>query len=218
MTIRVMVIDDHELFRLGLTQYFAIQPDIEVAAEAANGKELLEKLATTPVDILLLDMVMPGISGVERITNIKAIYPDLPVLIISARYDVETVLSAMSAGASGYISKSCQPQDLLDAVREVMVTGKYLSEDMANWVGHAAVATRAKNEEVINSGDAIRLDGKTISEWKEDCESFYQGMVYEGKVNDELTGKNTAPENEAFELNEKIRCAGQQEPSGSEPR
>lgn len=217
MTIRLMVVDDHNVVRAGLVQYFAMQPGIEVVAEAATGKELLEKLKAITVDILLLDMTMPGISGVERITAIRILYPVLPILVLSAHYDVQTVLCAMRAGASGYISKSCSPQLLLEAVEEVMVTGQYLSPEMAERLAYASVSMRTDNDERINSGSVIRLHGKTIDEWKEDCEIFYQEKVNEEKMNDELNKEIITLENELSELKEKIRRIEQEKPSGREP-
>ena len=148
MTIRLMVIDDHDLVRDGLTQYFEMQPGFEVIAEAANCKELLGKLKATPVDILLLDMVMPGIDGKDMITLVRTFYPDLKILILSAHDEVQSVLSAMKAGASGFISKTCSPQALLKAIKEVVATGKYIPRDMVERLEYAAISIRPDNANV----------------------------------------------------------------------
>jgi DNA-binding NarL/FixJ family response regulator len=150
MTIRLIVIDDHDLVRAGLAQYFGMQPDIEVVAEAACCKELLGKLKTVQADILLLDMCMPGVDGKHMISLIKAFFPNLRILILSAHDEVHTVLDAMRAGASGYICKTCSPQTLLEAVKEVMTTGKYLARGMAEQLAYASLTTRPDNGELSN--------------------------------------------------------------------
>jgi len=150
MAIRLMVIDDHDLVREGLVQYFGMQPDIELVAEAASCQELLGKLRTVRADILLLDMSMPGVDGRHMISLVKTFYPDLRILILSAHDEVPIVLGAMRAGASGYISKACSPQTLLEAVKEVMETGKYLARDMAERLKYASLATRSNNDESSN--------------------------------------------------------------------
>lgn len=205
MTIRLMVVDDHDLYRAGLTQYFEMQPGIEVVAEAANRKELVEKLKAITIDILLLDMTMPGISGVEQITIVRSLYPNLRILVLSAYYDVLSVSSAMNAGASGYISKNCSPKTLLGAVKEVMVMGKYLNRDIADQVAYAAVSTQPKNDGIECLSCENRLNGKTIREWKEDCETFYRENVFHEEITDGLNSKIKMMENENFDLQETIR-------------
>ncbi len=178
MAIRLAIAEDHELVRAGLVQFLGTSPDIEVAAEAANGDQLLEQLHATPVDLVLLDLIMPGRSGLSIISYIKTLYPDMQIMVLSAHYDVPTVLSALRAGASGYISKTCSPQALLEAVQEIMRTGKYLSQDMADQVAHAA-STQPDDDEMESPTSAIRLNGKTIRDWKEDCEAFHQLAFYD---------------------------------------
>lgn len=144
MTIHLMVIDNNDLVRAGLVQYFEKQPDIQVVAEAANGEELLGKLKTTQADILLLDMVMPGTCGADLIFIIKSRYPDLRILVFSMYDEIKIVSDAMNAGASGYILKNCPPHILLEAVREVMLTGNYLTQNMAQRLESAVGAVNGK--------------------------------------------------------------------------
>lgn len=203
MTIRLMIIDDHELIRAGLIQYFGRQPGIAVVAEASNGDELLEKLKTISVDILLLDLNMPGISGTELIAMIKNLYPGLYILILSAHYEIQMVLSALKAGASGYICKNSSPKTLSDAVNEVMVMGKYLSRDMDEKLAYACIST--PSDEIKDQNGEIRLNGKTIREWKEDCLTFYQEKICQKNIIDLLNSRNTELENEIFDLKEEKR-------------
>ncbi len=177
MAIHLAIAEDHELVRAGLVQFLESSPDIEVTAEAASGDELLDKLHATQVDLVLLDLSMPGRSGINIISSIKSLYPDMPIMVLSAHYDAPTVSSAMRAGASGYLSKSCSPQTLLEAVHEVIVTGKYLSQDMADRVAHTAAQPDYDETEDLSS--SVRLNGKTIKDWKNDCEAFHQLAFYD---------------------------------------
>ena len=205
MTIRLMIADDHELIRAGLTQYFEMQQDIEVVAEATNDNDVLKKLKIVRIDLLLLDMVMPGRSGADLIALIKKLYPDLHILVLSARDELQTVLCAMQAGASGYICKRCSPQALLAAIKEVVATGSYLGQGMAERLAYIAASAQRTDDEIKDPNGAIRLNGKTIREWKEDCEIFYREKAEQEALNNALYEQNIALENQAFDLAEKIR-------------
>ena len=141
MTIRLLVTDDNDLVRTGLVQYLGMSPDIEVVAEAASGAELLEKLRSTSADLLLLDMAMPGMSGEELIGRVKQIYPGLRILVLSMHNEIQVVMRAMMAGASGYISKDRSPQELLEAIRETIETGKHLNPAIAEQLAYLAAST-----------------------------------------------------------------------------
>jgi DNA-binding NarL/FixJ family response regulator len=134
MTIRLFITDDHDLVRAGLVQYLGAFPDIKVVGEAANGDELLEKLHTTFADMLLLDLIMPGLCGMELISKVKSVFPGLRILVLSMHNEVPVVVRALRAGASGYICKDCKPQTLLEAIRKVSLTGKYISPAMAEQI------------------------------------------------------------------------------------
>lgn len=140
MTIRLLVTDDHELVRAGLVQYLGMSPGIEVVAEAANGAELLGKLCSVSADLLLLDLSMPGISGEDLIAQIKRSYPDLRILVLSMHSEIQVILRAMRAGASGYISKDSPPHVLLEAIRKTIETGQYLNPAIAGQLAHAVVS------------------------------------------------------------------------------
>ncbi|MDO8465161.1 MAG: response regulator transcription factor [Gallionella sp.] len=169
MTIRLAITDDHELIRAGLIQYLGMSPDIKVVAEASNGAELLEKLRTTPIDLLLLDMSMPGISGEDLIARIKSAYPDVRILVLSMHNETQVVLLAMKAGASGYICKSCSPQILLEAIRKVAAMGRYLEPAMAERLAYTAASpTQEPIRSILSERElqVLRLivEGKSISE------------------------------------------------------
>lgn len=169
MVIRLAITDDHDLVRAGLVQYLGASPGIEVIVEAANGAELLEKLRTTVPDLLLLDMSMPGESGIDLISHIKSIYPCLLILVLSMHDEVNTVMRAMKAGASGYLCKDCSPKILLEAIRKVIATGKYLNPMMVEQLVYAATSPDPSNIELILSERELEIfrlivEGKSIGE------------------------------------------------------
>lgn len=141
MTIRLMIIDDHDLVRAGLEQYFKMHPGVEVVAEASNGEELLKKLETSRVDVLLLDMIMPGLCGVGLIKQVKHLYPGLHILMLSAHDEAQLVLEAIRAGASGYVSKMSTQQTLCEAINDVMANGKYISQNIVDRLEYASDST-----------------------------------------------------------------------------
>lgn len=141
MTIRLMIIDDHELVRRGLVQFLGSSPGIKVVAEAASGKELLDKLCVTSADLLLLDMDMPGKKGADLIGHIRKIYPEMLILVLSMHDEPKTVIGALEAGASGYICKNSPPHTLLEAIHEVIASGKYLSHSMAAQLAYVAISS-----------------------------------------------------------------------------
>ena len=129
--IRLVIADDHAIVRGGLKQLFALAPDLEVVGEAVNGSEVLERLRQDPFDLLLLDLNMPGISGADLITRVKAHRADLPILVLTMHNEPQVAARMLKAGATGYISKDCEPEILLAAIRKVAANGKYIAPDLA---------------------------------------------------------------------------------------
>jgi DNA-binding NarL/FixJ family response regulator len=129
--IQLLLADDHAIVRSGLKQIFAMQADIVVAAEAVNGGEVLERLRQQAVDLLLLDLNMPGPSGADLITRVKAHQPDLPILVLSMHNEPQVATRVLKAGANGYITKDCEPDVLLAAIRKVAAQGRYIAPEIA---------------------------------------------------------------------------------------
>jgi DNA-binding NarL/FixJ family response regulator len=132
--IRLLIADDHAIMRWGLKQIFALIPDIELAAEAANGAEVLQQLRDGVFDLLLLDMNMPGISGVDLIGRIKLCRAALPILVFTMHNEPQVATRAIKAGASGYITKDSDPERLVEAIRKVSAGGKYIDPAIAEQV------------------------------------------------------------------------------------
>jgi DNA-binding NarL/FixJ family response regulator len=126
-----MIADDHAIVREGLKQLFALVADIRVAATAVNGAEVLEMLRRNELDMLMMDMSMPGISGVELITRVKAQRPDLPVLVLSMHNEPQIARRALAAGAAGYLTKDSDPEVVLAAIRKVAGGGRFVDPGLA---------------------------------------------------------------------------------------
>lgn len=119
MKIRVLMVDDHPIVRFGLSAFLGLQEDIEVVGAAASGHEALLILKDTPVDIVLIDLRMPGLSGIETLERIKTIAPNTrPIVLSSFEYD-EEIFAAVKAGARGYLHKDAPADDIVDAIRRV---------------------------------------------------------------------------------------------------
>lgn len=136
--IQLMIADDHAIMREGLKQLFALAGDLQVVAEAENGVLLLEQLRGGGIDLLLLDMSMPGISGDDLVARIRAHYPRLPILVLSMHNEVQIAQRALKSGASGYLTKDRDPETLLAAIRRVAAGGRYIDAALAEQMAFAA--------------------------------------------------------------------------------
>lgn len=116
--IDVLIADDHAIVRRGLRTLISGEPDMEVAGEASDGFEVVAKARELAPDVILLDLVMPGQSGLEAIGQIKAENPDARVLVLTSFGDNDRVFSAIRAGASGYLLKDASPEQLLQAIHD----------------------------------------------------------------------------------------------------
>jgi len=117
--IRVMIADDHPLYRAGLRTLLSGQPDIDLAGEAATGEQAVELAASTVPDIVLMDITMPGIGGIEATRQILASQPDVAILMLTMLDDGPSVLAAIRAGARGYLVKGAGGEEALNAIRAV---------------------------------------------------------------------------------------------------
>lgn len=128
---RILIADDHAVVRQGIRQILALGADLIVAGEATDGADVIERLRTERFDLLLTDMSMPGLSGVNLVKRVKDLWPDLPVLVLSMHSETETAARVLKAGANGYVTKDCEPAVLLDAVRRVAGGGRAISPMLA---------------------------------------------------------------------------------------
>jgi DNA-binding NarL/FixJ family response regulator len=184
--IRILIADDHAILRAGLKHLLSDTPDIVVAGEASNGTEALALVRSTPCDAVLLDMTMPGRSGIELIRQLKAEKPKLPLLILSMHKEDIYAVRALRAGASGYLCKDNAESQLVEAIRKVAGGGLYINQAVAErlaqeMVGGSAAAkphTQLSDREyqvfqdivagrgVTEIGQRLNLSVKTVSTHK----------------------------------------------------
>ena len=128
---RVLIADDHAVVRQGLKQILADTDDMVVVDEATNGAEVLERLRSGGVDIVVLDLSMPGISGLDVIRQIRKEYPKVAVLVLSVHTEEQYAVRVMKVGASGYVTKASAPDELVKALRCASDGHKYVSSSLA---------------------------------------------------------------------------------------
>lgn len=129
--IRIAIVDDHAMVRAGLRQFFSDQSDFTVVAEAANGREALDIVRKGEVDVILMDLSMPDSGGVDALVAIRARAPDLPVLILSGFPEEHYATTLLRQGASGYLNKDCDPEEVVKAIRTVHRGRKYITAGVA---------------------------------------------------------------------------------------
>lgn len=118
--IRVLIADDHHVVRRGLMFFLKTQKDMDIVGEASNGKEAVELTKTLKPDIVLMDLVMPEMDGIQATKRIKAKYPQIQILMLTSFSDRDHVIPALKAGAAGYQLKDIEPDDLAEAIRKLM--------------------------------------------------------------------------------------------------
>jgi DNA-binding NarL/FixJ family response regulator len=137
--IRVVIADDHQILRQGLSQLLQAAGDLDVVGEARDGFEVLERVRRVDFDVLLLDMSMPGKSGVELIKHVKAEKPKLRILVLSMHEEHQYAVRAIRAGASGYLTKESAASQLVAAIRKVAGGGAYITAEVAERLAQDAM-------------------------------------------------------------------------------
>jgi DNA-binding NarL/FixJ family response regulator len=182
---RLLLVDDHTIVREGLKRILETTPDGWVITEESSGFQALDSLRRAPFDLAIVDLSMPGMSGLELIRRIRAEFPALPVLVLSMHAEEEYALRSFKAGANGYVTKDSAAAELLQAVRKVLQGGAYVTASLAERVvqqlnGNVEVPRHARlsNRELevlrrivagqrsTDIAQALNLSVKTISTHK----------------------------------------------------
>ena len=129
--IRIAIVDDHALLRAGLSQFLAEHVDLRVVAQCGNAREALEVVRQELADVMLLDISMPGMNGIDALHAIKARAPALPVLMLSSFPEEHYATSVLRHGAAGYLAKDCEPDDIVKAIRTAALGRRYISPGVA---------------------------------------------------------------------------------------
>lgn len=156
--VRLMIVDDHEIVRTGLRLALEIEPDLIIAGEAATGEEFLRRLPAVRPDLVLLDVLMGGMGGIEACRLAKAGQPALRVLMLTSHADDQAVVAAVLAGAAGYVLKTVSRTDLLKAIRTVAAGGALLDPSVTGAVTRRLVELnrQARQEEAALLSDRER--------------------------------------------------------------
>jgi DNA-binding NarL/FixJ family response regulator len=129
--IRVLLADDHAIFRAGLRRLVEEAGDMVVVAEAADGREAIERVHDVMPDVVVIDISMPGLDGLEVMSQLSFSHPKLPILVLTMHEEEQYVVRTIAAGAKGYITKRSVPEQLVQAIRKVHAGGRYLTEEAA---------------------------------------------------------------------------------------
>lgn len=196
--IRILVADDHAVVRQGVKQILADVEDMAVQDEAQNGSETLEKVAQNDYDVVLLDISMPGRSGLEILEDIKNLRPKLAVLILSMHPEEQYAVRALRAGAAGYLTKASAPQELIGAIRKAAAGGKYVTSSLAEKLAGElkSDAQKLPHEQLSNREHQVMLmlaAGRSVSEIAAElCLSVKTISTYRTRVMDKMGMKKNA--------------------------
>ncbi|HDR7792720.1 TPA: response regulator transcription factor [Bacillus luti] len=155
MKIKVLLVDDHTVVLKGLAFFLSTQEDLELVGEANNGKEALVKVGETNPDVILMDLYMPEMDGVEATARIKKEYPDVKVIVLTSFSDQAHVLPALKAGASGYILKDVEPDQLVEAIRSAYKGNIQLHPDIASALLSQTLPEEEREEEQFVHVDVL---------------------------------------------------------------
>lgn len=196
--IRVLIADDHTIVREGLKQIMNDTGDMSVAAEAANGQEALDRLLKDDFDIAILDIAMPGRSGLEILKELRIHKPKLPVLVLSMYPEDQFAVRVLRAGADGYLTKDSAPQDLISAVRRLYSGKKYISPTLAEKLALSleSDSTKPPHERLSDREYQVLCrisSGKTVKEIADELSLSVKTIsTYRARILEKMEMKNNA--------------------------
>jgi two-component system invasion response regulator UvrY len=167
--IKILIADDHAIVREGLKQIISETPDMAVVAEASNGEDVLEKVSVNKYDVILLDISMPGRSGLDILRQLKIEKPKLPIMMLSVHPEEQYAVRALRAGASGYLTKESAPDELIAAIRKISQGRKYVSSSLAEKLAYElGIDVKKLRHEVLSDREfqvmCMFASGKTVKE------------------------------------------------------
>ncbi len=196
--LRILIADDHPVVRRGLSQIIGETSDMVVADEATSGHEVLGKIKASRCDVVLLDITMPGMNGLDVIKQLGKESPRLPVLVLSIHPEEQYAVRALKAGAAGYLTKDRAPDELLGAIRKVSAGGKYVSPSLAERLASTLEAGEEQSPHKTLSDREYQVmcmiaTGKTVTKIaKELSLSVKTISTYRSRILEKMKVKNSA--------------------------
>ena len=183
--IKIGIVDDHAIVRAGLKQFLSEQVDLRVEGEAGNGREAIDLVRTTELDVLVMDLSMPGQSGTDALAMIRAKAPDVGILILSGYPEEHYAMNLIRQGASGYLNKECDPSEIVEAIRTIALGKRYITPSVAELLAqqlgrkgdaapHEQLSERefqvflklAKGQTAGDIAESLSLSVKTVSTYR----------------------------------------------------
>lgn len=195
---KILIADDHVIVREGLKQIVAETSDMVVADEAGSGHEVLNKVLKNDYDVVVLDITMPGMNGVDILNQLKNQRPELPVLILSMHPEEQYAVRVLRAGASGYLTKESAPDELIAAIRKVSAGKKYVSSSLAEKLAfELETDTEKPLHETLSDREyqvmCMIASGKTVKEIAEELFLSVKTIsTYRARILKKMIMKNNA--------------------------
>jgi two-component system, NarL family, invasion response regulator UvrY len=196
--IRILIADDHMIVREGIKQIISEIPDMTVADEARTGHEALNKALTNDYDVVVLDITMPGVNGLDVMKQIKTQKPHLPVLVLSVHPEEQYALRVLKAGASGYLTKESASDELIAAIRKISSGRKYITSSLAEKLAFDLESDTDKPRHESLSDREFQVlcmiaSGKTVKEIAEDLFLSEKTIsTYRSRILEKMKMKNNA--------------------------
>lgn len=171
-TIKIIVVDDHQLFREGIISLLSRKDDLEIIGEAENAEELMNILDSKKAHIVLIDISLPGINGIEIISQVRKEHENVKFIVLTMHAEGQYVIKAVKAGASGYLIKNADEVELLTAIKQVALGNKYFNNEISHLMisGMATVEEESQKQLSEREKEVLTLvsDGKTTKEIAEE--------------------------------------------------
>ena len=196
--IKILIADDHAVVREGLKQIISETPDMRVTDEADNAQDVLDKVSEQHYDVVLLDITMPGRSGLDVLKQLKSKQPRLPVLMLSVHPEEQYAIRTLKAGASGYLTKGSATDELIAAIRKISTGKKYVSSSLAEKLAFDLDMDYEKPRHEILSDREYQVmsmiaSGKTVKEIADELSLSVQTIsTYRSRILEKMKMKNNA--------------------------
>jgi two-component system invasion response regulator UvrY len=196
--IKILIADDHAVVREGLKQIISETSDMLVADEADNGQDVLDKVSEQNYDVVLLDITLPGRSGLDVLKQLKSKKPKLPVLMLSVHPEEQYAVRTLKAGAAGYLTKGSATDELIAAIRKISQGKKYISSSLAEKLAFDLDADHEKPRHEILSDREYQVmsmiaSGKTVKEIADELSLSVQTIsTYRSRILEKMKMKNNA--------------------------